>query len=100
MRRKYRFQPSQLALFVMDPGIQTPYANRANLVNQWQLRLEFELAKPRQAVTNATVEIDWAAPRFQLGSAGHPPVPPYARRRGAIEHAVTPQWYPVDIRYA
>jgi hypothetical protein len=100
MRRKYGFQPSQLALFGMDPGMQVPYANRANVVNQWEVRLEFEQAKPRQAVTNATVEIDWAAPRFQLGPAGHPPVPAYAGRRGTIAHAVAPQWYLVDSRYA
>jgi hypothetical protein len=98
-RRKHGFQPFQLALFVMDPGIQVPYVNRANLGNQWQLRLEFEQAKPRRAVTNATVEIDWAARRFQLGPAGHAPVPAYAGRRGAIAHAVAPQWYLLEIRY-
>ncbi|MGP0067234.1 MAG: hypothetical protein ACLQGP_27025 [Isosphaeraceae bacterium] len=48
MRKKYNYQPFQHALFVMDPGIQVPYANRATLVYQWQLRLEFEQARPRR----------------------------------------------------
>jgi hypothetical protein len=100
MRRKYNFQPFHLALFVMDPRIQVPYEKRATFVNQWQLRLEFEQARPRQAVTNTTVEIDWVAPRFQLGPAGHPPVPAYAGRPRAIEHTMAPQWYPVNIRYS
>jgi hypothetical protein len=100
MRKKYNFQPFQLALFVMDPSIQVPYPNRATLVDQWPLRLEFEQAKPRQPVSGTTVEIDWTAPRFQLGPAGHAPLPAYAGRPRAVAYAMAPQWYPIEIRYA
>ncbi len=99
-RKKYNFQPSTLALFVTSANIQVPYASRAALVNQWQLRLEFEEAGVRRPVSNSTVEIEWAAPRFQLGPSGHPPVPAYAGRPRAIDYAVAPQWRLVEIRYA
>jgi hypothetical protein len=100
MRRKYNFQPSQLALFLMDPRIQVPYENRTTLVDQWRLRLEFEQARPRQSVTNSTVEIGWTAPRFQLGPVGHPAVLACARRPRAIDYAVAPQWHLLEIRFA
>jgi hypothetical protein len=100
VRKKYNFQPFHLALFVMDPGIQTPYANRATLLIQWHLRLEFEEARHRKAVTNTTVEIEWTAPRFQLGPVGHLPVPSYAGRPRSIEYTVAPQWHLIEIRYA
>ena len=74
-----------------EPTIQLPYPDRATLVNQWELRLEFEQAKPRQPVSHTTIEIDWAAPRFQLAPTGHPPLPAYSGRRGSITYATAPQ---------
>jgi len=100
MRKKYSFQPFQLALFVMDPSIHLAFADRATLLNQWQLRLEFEEAAPRKAVSNTTVAIDWTAPRFQLGPIGQPALPAYSARPRATQHTVAPQWHLIDIRYA
>jgi hypothetical protein len=62
--------------------------------------LEFEQARPRQAVTSNTVEVDWTAPRFQLGPIGYPAVPAYAGRPRAIDYAVAPHWHLIEIRYA
>ncbi len=100
VRKKYNFQPFQLALFVMDPFVHVPYTSRATLVNQWQLRLEFEDSRSRRSVTNTTVEIEWVAPRFQLGPPGYPSVPAYAGRPRATDYAVAPHWYSSEIRYA
>jgi hypothetical protein len=99
MRRKYNFQPFDLALFVMDPAIQTPYANRATLVEPWELQLQFEQARPHGPVALGTAKIDWTGPRFQLGPAGHPPVPAYSGRPKAMAYGVAPRWYPIEIRY-
>ncbi len=72
MPKKYSHQPSNLALFIMDPGIQTPYQNRSNLVDQWELAIEFLEMRTGQPVTFNTEEIDWVHPRFQIRAGWQP----------------------------
>jgi hypothetical protein len=96
--RKYRFQPYNLALFVMDPKLQVPYQDRSASIDQWELTIEFLEKSSGDPVTFDTQEIDWEQPRFQIGPAGGNAIPEYPRRPRAMAFN-TGQWYRVDICY-
>ncbi len=99
LRKKYRHQPQLLALFYLDPGDQIPYQNRANLIDQWELDIEFMQVSPRQSVDHNTSEIDWLRPRIRVGPAGAPNVPAYVGRPRAVD-ITTGGWNDIEIRYA
>jgi|GEM_PF-2006978 len=94
------YQPSMLALFFFDPKLGwVPYENRASLIAQWDLVLEFLEVSTDLPVNYATLDIDWRQPRFHLEGAGAQKVPAYGPAPGGME--VQPnQCYRVSIRYA
>jgi hypothetical protein len=89
-----------LALFFFDPKLGwVPYENRASLIAQWDLVLEFLEVSTDLPVNYATLDIDWRQPRFHLEGAGAQKVPAYGPAPGGME--VQPnQCYRVSIRYA
>lgn len=96
-RPRHGFQPHQLALFVKDPKIQRPYEERAMLVDQWDLHLEFQAPRPRGGVDYHTPHIDWVKPRFRL--EGTKAIPAFTARPGAKELKAR-TWYRIEIAYA
>jgi hypothetical protein len=92
------FQPTQFALFVMDPAIHQPYQHRAVLAEQWKLTLEFEEPSPRHSVSYNSARIDWCSPRFRLGGPSPATIPAFAARPHARPFW-RGRWYRVVINY-
>ncbi len=94
------YQPSMLAFFFFDPRLGwIPYEDRATLIAQWDLVLEFLEVSTDLPVNYATRDIDWRRPRFRLEGTGAQTVPPYGPSPGAME----PQpnlWCRLSIRFA
>jgi RES domain len=98
MPRKYKFQPCNLALFIKDADLQVPYHERSDLIDQWELTIEFLELRSGQPVTFQTREIDWERPRFQIGPVGGNVIPAYIRRPRSA--AINPdQWCELDVCY-
>jgi hypothetical protein len=97
LKKKYRHQPQMLALFFLDPAVQVPYQDRAVLLNQWILEIEFLQVSPRRSVDRDASEIDWLRPRFRV--AGAFDIPAYAGRPHAAT-LVAGEWNDLEIRYA
>jgi hypothetical protein len=93
-----KFQPTQFALFVMDPAIQQPYTHRATLVEQWKLTFEFQEPPPRRAVTYNSARIDWRAPRFRLGGPSMATIPAFTARPHARPFRLG-RWYRVAVNF-
>lgn len=96
--RRGGFQPSQFALFVMAPAVQQPYVQRATLLDQWRLTIEFQQLSPRQPVRFGTELIDWPRPRFRLGGPSHVVIPAFANRPGSRSYQLG-RWYRLTIHY-
>jgi hypothetical protein len=96
--RRGGFQPTQFALFVMDPAIHEPYPHRAVLVEQWKLTLEFQETPPRQPVTYHSTRIDWRSPRFRLGAPSAAAIPAFTARPHARPY-LRGRWYRVVINH-
>ncbi len=92
------FQPTQFALFVMNPAIQQPYHQRALLVEQWELTFEFQEPPPRHPATWNSTLIDWRAPRFRLGGPSTATIPAFTARPQARPYRPG-RWYRVAIHF-
>ncbi len=92
------FQPTQFALFVMDPAMQQPYPLRASLLEEWKLTFEFQEPPPRHPVTYHSARIDWRAPRFRLGGPSTAIVPAFTARPHARPYRPG-RWYRVGIHF-
>jgi hypothetical protein len=92
------FQPTQFALFVMDPAIHQPYKDRAVLAEQWKLTFEFQEPPPRHAVSYNSTRIDWSSPRFRLGGPAAATIPAFVARPHARPYR-RGRWYRLVINY-
>ena len=96
-KRMAHYRAHQLALFVFPEPVHVPYQNRSNLIMECDLEIQFLQMSPRQAVTVATIDIDWCRPQFQIRGAGV--IVPYAPRPKAKAYYPN-RWYNVTIQFA
>ncbi|MEK6238684.1 MAG: hypothetical protein N2C14_28525, partial [Planctomycetales bacterium] len=99
VKRIARYQAHQLALFVLPPSIHIQYEDRATLIMECDLELQFLQRSDRKAVTSATVDIDWCKPQFRISGAGASVVPQYPSRPRSKPYDPN-RWYDIDIQFA
>jgi hypothetical protein len=87
-----------LALFINDPSLQVPFHQRSQLLDQWDLTIEFLELRSRQPVTFNTQEIDWQHPRFQVGPTSGNVIPADTRRPRSTP-INSNQWYNLEVCY-
>ena len=98
VKRVAGYSAHQLALFVFPATVHQPYEDRAKMILECDLELQFLELGTQQAVTAASAEIDWCKPRFRLGGAGAD-VPPCLARPGAKSYRRN-RWYAIEPRFA
>jgi len=99
LRKRDGFRPYHLSLFVsVDPSHQA-YESRSNLIDQWELELEFLQESSRLPINQQTTDIDWHHSRFRLVGAGAGTLPAYVARPNAEEYQPN-VWYTVEIAFA
>lgn len=90
--------PRQVVLFVLPAPNVEPLSltQRATLIDQWDIELEFGTAGTHQSVTVADPHVAWSAPWVRL--SGTNPVPRFPPRPKS-KPLPTGTWFTLDIRY-
>ena len=95
---RFGYTPTQIVLFAAPPlqGLPVPLAQRAVLLTQWDVELEFCTPGSDQSVTANDAHIAWASPWVRL--SGPMPVPRFTGRSGSTALAVN-NWFTLDVRH-
>jgi hypothetical protein len=95
-----RYQPHQLALFVMDTPGSVSYDRRSQLVAKMKIEFEFFTYSPVSPVAYQHPRINWAGPKFRVtaipGEPSLSPVPAYPGRPTARIYPLN-RWYSIKI---
>ncbi|MCU0704552.1 MAG: RES family NAD+ phosphorylase [Fimbriiglobus sp.] len=92
------YSPKQVVLFVLPAPtvVSHSLAQRATLLDQWDVEMEFGTAGTHASVMVADPLIAWSAPWVRL--SGSNPVPKFKTRPGS-KPLSTGSWFTLDVRY-
>jgi len=95
-----KYQPRQVVFFVVPAhgSVEQTLQERASLLGEWQIELEFLSATTQRAATSSDPLIDWLTPQYRV-SAAPAGIPRYASRPGSKSIPFN-KWHELDIRYS